>query len=316
MPDLKLAINLWCQTASWQEMLDAARRIDRLGYDQLYTWDHLYAIFGDPYQPTFEAWTALSAWAMATERVQLGLMVGANPFRNPGLVAKTATTLDHISGGRAILGLGAAWFEPEHRAFGIDFGASVGQRLDWLDEAVGACRTLLEGGTVTSPAGGRYAFDDVRIAPLPVQRHMPILIGGTGRRKTLRTVARYADMWNAFGLPDEVRELNDVLREHCADVGRDEREIERSINLWMVIRNDEAEARRVWAEAMAHNQTPVERTMESSRPIFGPPAAIAARLREYVDAGFGTTLVELPSPYDVETIERLIGEVKPLVDAG
>ena len=137
MTDLKTGILLWSQGASWPEQLEAAQRVDRLGYDHLWTWDHLYAIFGDPYQPIFEGWTSLAAWAMATERTRLGLLVGANTFRNPGLVAKTAATLDHISGGRAILGIGGAWMELEHQAHGIDFGSGFGQRLDWLDESVG-----------------------------------------------------------------------------------------------------------------------------------------------------------------------------------
>src|SRR5436190_2291753 len=166
MTDLKLGILLWSQGASWAEQLDAARRVDRLGYSHLWTWDHLYAIFGDPYQPIFEGWTSLAAYAAATERIRLGLLVGANTFRNPGLVAKEASTLDHISGGRAILGIGGAWMEPEHTAHGIDFGTGFGQRLDWLDESVGAMRAVLDGQSVTSKPGGRYAFKDLRLNPL------------------------------------------------------------------------------------------------------------------------------------------------------
>ena len=139
--------------------------VDRLGYAHLWTWDHLYAIFGDPYQPIFEGWSLLNAWARETEQTRLGLLVGANTFRNPGLVAKNATTLDHVSDGRAILGIGGAWMELEHQAHGIDFGTGFGQRLDWLDESVGAMRRVLDGESVTSEPGGRYAFDDLRHAP-------------------------------------------------------------------------------------------------------------------------------------------------------
>ena len=316
MTDLRLGINLWSQAATWPEMLAFVRRVDALGYDSVWTWDHLYAIVGDPYQPVFEGWGMLNAWAMATERVRLGLMVGANTFRNPGLVAKQAATLDHVSGGRAILGIGGAWMEQEHIAHGIPFGSGFGQRLDWLDESVAAIRALLDGGTVTSPTGGQYTFQELRHAPLPVQPHLPILIGGNGRKKTLRTIAKYADMWNGFGTPDEVRELDGVLRAHCANVGRDERQVERTINLWVSIRDTEAAAREAWAAWMEHNRASLEETLEESRPLFGPPEVIAARLREYVDAGFSTAIVEVPAPYDVETLERLIGEVKPLVDAG
>ena len=235
--DLKLGILLWSQSAGWPDMLDAAKRVDRLGYDHLWTWDHLYAIFGDPYQSIFEGWTSLAAWAMVTERTRLGLLVGANTFRNPGLVAKTATTLDHISGGRAILGIGGAWMEPEHRAHGIDFGSGFGQRLDWLDESVAAIRTVLDGGSATSAPDGHYAFDDLRHLPPPVQRHLPIMIGGSGEKKTLRTVAKYADMWNAMGTVELMAHKIDVLREHCAAVGRDPSEIEFTLGVKLTIRD-------------------------------------------------------------------------------
>jgi alkanesulfonate monooxygenase SsuD/methylene tetrahydromethanopterin reductase-like flavin-dependent oxidoreductase (luciferase family) len=315
MNDLKLGVSLWSQAASWQEMLDAARRIDRLGYDSLWTWDHLYAINGDPHQPVFEGWAMLHAWAMATERVRLGLMVGANTFRNPGHVAKLAATLDHVSGSRAILGLGAAWMELEHAAHGILFGSGFGERLDWLEEAVAACRELLDGGTVTSQPGGHYAFDGLRHAPLPLQPHLPIMIGGNGRTKTLRTVARHADAWNAFGTPAEVAELDGVLRAHCAAVGRDEREIERTATIAVVIRDEPEEAARVWADAIAFNRASLAEMTEEARPLLGPPTVVAARVREYVAVGFSSLVAELPAPYDVETLERLVGEVGPLVDA-
>ena len=156
MSDVRLGINLWSQASDWPGLLDAARRADELGYDHVWTWDHVYAIFGDPHQPIFEGYTALAALAQATERIRLGLFVAANTFRNPGLGVKAITTIDHISGGRAIMGIGGAWFELEHQAFGIDFGTGFGQRLDWLAEAAPAIRSLLDGGEVTSPPGGRY----------------------------------------------------------------------------------------------------------------------------------------------------------------
>jgi alkanesulfonate monooxygenase SsuD/methylene tetrahydromethanopterin reductase-like flavin-dependent oxidoreductase (luciferase family) len=313
MAEFKIGINLWSQGGTWAELVETAERVDRLGYEHLWTWDHLKAIFGDPDQPIVEGWTAVTAWAMRTQRVKVGLMVGANTFRNPGLVAKIVTTLDHASGGRAILGLGGAWFELEHREFGFEFGSSAGERLDWLDESVGAIRALTDGQKVTSGPGGHYAFRDLTIQPLPVQRRLPILIGGNGRTKTLRTLARYGDIWNAFGLPAEVSELDGVLRRHCEEVGRDEREIERSINLWLVVRDTEAEARRLWKEWMDLNRTPVERAIEPSRPLLGTPETIAERLAEYQALGFTTAIVEVPAPYDVETLERLAREVRPMV---
>lgn len=314
MPDLKCGIGLWSQAASWPEMLDAAKRVEALGYEHLWTEDHLYADWGDPYQPIFEGWSALAAWAMATERTRLGLLVGANTFRNPGLVAKNAATLDHISNGRAILGIGGAWMEPEHRAHGIDFGSGFGQRLDWLDEAVGAMRSLLDGATVTSAPGGRYAFDDLRHHPAPVQTHLPIVIGGSGEKKTLRTVACYADMWNAMGTPELLAHKVDVLRGHCDAVGRDIAEIEFTLGVKLTIRDSQAEAEQVMRAAIKHNRTPFANVAEDDTFWNGSPTQIADRLRPYVELGFMTVISEQPAPYDVETLERFIGEVKPLLD--
>jgi alkanesulfonate monooxygenase SsuD/methylene tetrahydromethanopterin reductase-like flavin-dependent oxidoreductase (luciferase family) len=312
--DLKTGILLWSQAATWPEFVDAAKRIDRLGYDHVWTWDHVYAIFGDPYQPIFEGWSALSGLAMATERTRLGLLVGANTFRNPGLTAKLAATLDHISDGRAILGIGGAWFGLEHQAHGMDFGTGFGQRLDWLDEAVGAMRAVLDGKSVTSPPGGRYAFDDLRHQPLPVQPHLPIMIGGSGEKKTLRTVAKYADFWNAMGSLEMMTHKVDVLRRHCDEVGRDITEIEFTLGVKLTLRDTKEEADRVWKAAMEHNRTPMSEVEDDDTFWNGSPEQIAERLRPYVDLGFRTVISEQPAPYDPETFERFIGELKPMID--
>jgi alkanesulfonate monooxygenase SsuD/methylene tetrahydromethanopterin reductase-like flavin-dependent oxidoreductase (luciferase family) len=313
MTDVKLGILLWSQGATWPEMLDAAKRIDRLGYAHLWTWDHLYAIFGDPYQPIFDGSTLLAAWARETEQTRLGLLVGANTFRNPGLVAKQTTTIDHVSDGRAILGIGGAWMELEHRAHGIDFGSGFGQRLDWLDESVAALRTLVDGGSVTSQPGGRYAFDDLRHAPAPVQRHLPIMIGGSGEKKTLRTVAKYADMWNAMGPLEVMAHKIDVLRGHCDAVGRDIGEIEFTLGIKVTIRDSAAEADKLWRENMAANKTPMSDVEDDDTFWNGTPEQIADRLRPYVELGFRTVISEQPAPYDVESLERFIGDVVPLL---
>ena len=315
MTELKLGILLFSQAATWEEQLDAAKQVDRLGYSHLWTWDHLYAIVGDPYQPIFEGWSALSAWAMATEQTRLGLLVGANTFRNPGLVAKTAATLDHISGGRAILGIGGAWMELEHQAHGIDFGSGFGQRLDWLDESVAAMRGVLDGESVTSQPGGRYHFDDLRHEPLPVQEHLPIMIGGSGEKKTLRTVARYADMWNAMGPLEVMAHKVDVLRRHCDEVGRDISEIEFTLGVKVTIRDTKEEAVRVWEAAMAHNRQPLANAVDDFTFWNGSPEELAERFIPYTKLGFRTVISEQPAPYDAETLERFIGEVKPMVDA-
>jgi alkanesulfonate monooxygenase SsuD/methylene tetrahydromethanopterin reductase-like flavin-dependent oxidoreductase (luciferase family) len=241
-------------------------------------------------------------------------LVGAIPFRNPGLVAKMATTLDHITAGRAILGLGGAWFEYEHTAHGIDFGASPGTRLKWLDEAVGGIRTVLDGGAATSPEGGRYNLKNLRQEPLPIQKRLPIMIGGSGERKTLRTVAKYADMWNAMGKPAKLAHKVEVLRAHCVAVGRDVTEIEFTVGCKPIIRDSEAEARKVWKQWMDRNKTPISDVEDDSTFWPGTPEQIAQKLLEVKPLGFNTAIAEIPAPYDDETLARFIGEVKPLVD--
>lgn len=312
MTEIRLGIVLWPQQTAWAPYLEAARLVDRLGYDTLWTWDHFYSDEWRPDQPIFEGWTTLAAWASVTAHSRLGLLVGANTFRNPALVAKMAVTLDHASNGRAILGIGGAWFALEHAAYGVEFGASPGERLRWLDEAVQIMRGALDGETV-SFSGRRYHTDALRIYPPPVQPHLPIMIGGGGEQKTLRTVARYADLWN-LGRRQGVEHVAHkvaVLDEHCRAVGRDPAAIERTLAVEAFIRDDAEVARRAYAEALAHNAVDIAR----KNPLLGPPEAVAAGLRPYLALGFRHFLIDLPSPYDRETIERLIGEVKPLLAA-
>ncbi|HET7702177.1 MAG TPA: LLM class flavin-dependent oxidoreductase [Candidatus Limnocylindrales bacterium] len=316
MTDTKFGILLWNQATDWPSYATAARRIDDLGYEHFWAWDHLYAIFGDPYQPIFEGWASLVGAAGITKNVRLGLLVGANTIRNPGLQAKLAATLDHISGGRAILGVGGAWMEPEHTAHGIEFGTGFGQRLDWMHESVAAMRALLDGEEVTSEPGGRYTFDHLRHHPLPIQKHVPIMIGGSGEKKTLRTVAQYADLWNAMGSIEKMAHKIEVLRGHCDAVGRDIADIEFTLGIKATIRDSEAEAEQVWKAAMEHNRTPLSDVADDDTFWNGTPEQLAEKLAPYVELGFRTVISEQPAPYDDETLERLIGEVKPLVERG
>ena len=311
--ETRLGILLWNQATDWASYEDAARRVDELGYDHLWAWDHLYAIFGDPYQPVFEGYATLCACATVTSRVRLGLLVGANTFRNPGLVAKTAITLDHLSGGRAILGIGGAWFEKEHHEYGIEFGTGHGQRLTWLDESVAAMRGLIDGEVVSSPPGGRYRFDNLRLIPRPMQPRLPLMIGGSGERKTLRTVARYADMWNAMGTAERLAHKDSVLRRHCEEVGRDEAQIERTVGCKPLIRDTEAAARRALEALLEHNRTPMSRVDDTW--WVGTPEQIAETMLAAKAIGFHTFIGELAAPYDQETLERWINEVRPMVDA-
>ncbi len=315
MPETRLGVLLWSQATEWPPFEAAARRVDELGYESLWTWDHLYAIFGDPLQPIYEGYATLAAWAKTTSRVRLGLLVGANTFRNPGLTAKSAVTLDHISGGRAILGIGGAWMEPEHTAYGIEFGSGFGERLTWMDEAVAAMRAMLDGETVSSPPDGRYQFRDQVLLPRPIQQHLPIMIGGSGERKTLRTVAKYADQWNAMGSVEKLRHKIEVLRGHCDAVGRDIAEIEMTVGCKPIIRDTEAEARRVWEAQMEHNRTPMADVIDDDTFWVGTPEQVAEQMVARRDLGFTAFLAEMAAPFDDETLERWIGEVKPKVDA-
>lgn len=308
---IKLGIALWSQASRWVDYQAAAMLVDQLGYDSLWTNDHLLAEVGDPTQVKFEAWIALAAWVGVTKHAMLGHWVGANTFRNPAIVAKMAVTLDHASNGRAILGIGGGWFELEHRAFGIEFGSGDGQRLDWLDEAMSIVRPLFNGETVTHH-GPRYSVQDLTMYPPPVRGTLPIMIGGAGERKTLRTVAKYADMWDTGISPkiDLVRHKLGVLERHCEAVGRDIADIELIISPSIYIRNDRAAARAAYDAALINNRSTPD---PEATPWIGPPEAIAEHMRPFIELGFRHFIVDLPSPYDRETIERWIGEVKPLL---
>jgi F420-dependent oxidoreductase-like protein len=313
MPEgVKIGALCWNQYADWSQLREAGVRADRLGYDTLWTWDHLYPIVGDHNGPMFEAYMVLAAWAEATEKAKIGLMVGANPFRNPALVAKMITTLDHISNGRAILGIGAAWFETEHVGLGVEFGASPGERLNWLAEAMPIMRGMLD-GTQPSGEGERYPVREALNLPPPVQEHLPILIGGGGERKTLRIVARWADACNVGGGFDNVKRKDEILRRHCEEIGRDESEIERTTGTGtVVIRDDPAEAQRVADEIFRHNGGAKTWTNQ----YFGPPEKIVEDLRPFLSIGFRHFIAGFPSPYDQESMERFATEVKPELERG
>jgi alkanesulfonate monooxygenase SsuD/methylene tetrahydromethanopterin reductase-like flavin-dependent oxidoreductase (luciferase family) len=305
---IKVGVLAFPQYTDWPSFQRVGQRIDELGYDSLWTWDHLYPIQGDWRGPIFEGYMTLAGWASVTKRVSLGLMVGANPFRNPALVAKMVTQLDHMSDGRAVLGIGGAWFEREHRAYGIEFGHSPGERLGWLDEAVPLMRAMLRGEEGTA-RGPRYQARDVRNDPPPIQARLPILIGGSGERKTLRIVAEYADMWEVGGDPAFARRKDEVLRRWCEKVGRDESEIERIHGSGgIVIRDDVAKARHV-AQSM------MERNRRYGGPgLLGPPELVAETLAPFVELGFRHIFYDAPAPYDDETLERFVGEVKPMLE--
>ena len=172
MTKVQFGLSMWIQATTWPEILRAAQHCDQVGFDHVWVYDHLYGVNGDPHMTNFEAGRRSPRWPPRPLASRLGYLVSSNTYRNPGLVAKMAVTVDHISGGRLILGVGAGWAEIEHRSYGFPFGSGFGERLDWMDEAVGAIRRLLDGETVTSEPGGTYRFEDLRLNPLPVQAHL------------------------------------------------------------------------------------------------------------------------------------------------
>ena len=311
---LKVGAQVLTYGASWDDAVAAAQLVDRLGYDYLWGHDHLYSTGGNPYQQFFEGWTTVSAWSVLTSRVRLGLLVGANTFRNPGVVAKMAATVDHVSGGRSILGLGAGNVEFENVAHGIDPGKTLGERIDWFEEAMAIVTDLLAGREVTHTSA-KYQFDKVRHAPQPVQARIPVVIGAEGEKRGLRLAARYADIWQWFAGTHEVelfRHKQDVLRRHCETEGRDESQIERMIGCKFICRGTEDEAKRVAAELVAVHKWP-----DTIWDIVwaGTPQQVADWLTPFVELGAGSFSPQIGWPYDRETVERLIGEVKPIVDA-
>ena len=181
---MRFGAAFWIQRTGWPELRDAVLHAEAAGFDDVWLDDHLLSDESDWRDPKLEGWTALAATAVVTTRVRLGLLVAANTFRNPGLTAKPATTLDHLSGGRSVLGIGGAWFEREHEAFGIELGGGFGERLDRLGKAAPLVRRLLDGERVTH-VGRYYAMTDALCEPRPVQAHLRLIIGGSGPRKTI-----------------------------------------------------------------------------------------------------------------------------------
>jgi alkanesulfonate monooxygenase SsuD/methylene tetrahydromethanopterin reductase-like flavin-dependent oxidoreductase (luciferase family) len=296
------------QGATWPRLREAWQRAGDAGLDSLWTEDHLLADAGDWRQPKFEGWAALAALAPLTKTPRVGVLVTAVAFRNPGHVAKLATTLDHITDGRLVLGMGGGHFQREHEAFGYDFGGTVGVRLDRLDEALGLIRRLLDGETVTHH-GRYYDFVDALCEPRPVQQHLPFVIGGSGPNKTLRMVARHADEWNkSWGSPEVVAESLATLRERCDEVGRDFASIRKSVMVWMHIRDKREEAIEAHKAIRAAAGMPVTSDRGATAMVpgaIGTLDEVAAAVRAYEQVGVDELLIQMHEPYDFVTLERL-----------
>ena len=301
---MHLGINLWAQNTTWASLREHALLVDRLGFDSLWVWDHFYAINGDTHRPNFEGWQILAAYAAITQRVRVGCLVSGVTYRHPAVLANMATTLDNVANGRAILGIGAAWNALEHNAYGIDLG-TPGERSRRFAEAARVIRDLVDGKRVTH-SGTYYDLVNAEVLTRPVQPRLPIMVGGGGERRTLRTAARYADMWHGFGTPAVMGHKLEVLRRHCADVGRDPAEVLPTSGRWVCVRDDPAEAR-------AHLDRVARHHGMSSAPeaLVGSPDEVAEKIAAYEQVGIRGFIVGFAEPFDSETIERLATEVRP-----
>lgn len=308
---LKLGADIWNQYTDWTTFKAAHQLAEQLGYDSLWTMDHIYPPFEPSDGPIFEAYMAMAPIAELTTKPTIGVMVSANTYRNPAMLTKMVTTLDHVSDGRAILAIGGGWSEHEHRGFGFEYGSGHGQRLRWLKEALPVVRGMLD-GTRPTAAGDHYHMIEAENVPPPIQEHLPILIGGSGPKVTLRLVAEYADICNIGGSPSSVAEKDAILIGHCDAVGRDETTIERSIDVGVPTIRDTR------AEALEANRT-LFRQQGGNEPWLNQPVGtvddVYDWLARYIEIGYHHLVFYWPAPYDVQTMTRLTHEVRPRLQA-
>jgi len=289
----------------FEHMAAMATAADDGGFSSLWVMDHFYQLpgLGGADDKMLEGYTLLGALAARTKKVTLGTLVTGVTYRNPALLAKEVTTLDIISAGRAVLGIGAAWYDVEHEGLGVDY-PPVGERMDRLEEAVQICRLMFTEDRPTFE-GRYYRIKEARNIPRPVQAGgPPIMIGGSGPKRTLRAVARYADMCNLFGGPDTLRKNIEILHNHCADAGRDPSEVKvtRLGSLFLARSADEAEElRQGVAGAMGE-----EWAREAA--TFGDTDSVAEQVRALVDAGAQELIFNLPLANDADDVTAA-GEV-------
>lgn len=277
------------QSMPFEETVERWRMFERLGFDSVWDCDH----FNQPSNPTgpyFEGWTLLAAVAARTSRIRVGVLVTSNTFRHPALVAQQAVTVDHVSGGRLELGLGAGWFEAEHERFGIEL-PDPGERVDRFREAVEIVDSLLR-NEKTTYRGEHYQLDEAHVRPRPVQSPRPPLTLGAHRSRMLRICAEYADAWNSFGSIEQIAQRNRILDAHCAEIGRDPGEIRRSFYGW------------------ASNMT------EQGLPDpWESASAFEDVVGRYRDAGIDEFIMDQPRPDQQAVLEKVAGEVIPSLRA-
>lgn len=294
---------------SWPQLQSLWQHIEATGWDAAFVTDHFMPNTRDPLDDTLECWTALSGLALSTQRLRIGTLVVGNTYRHPAVVAKMAATVDIMSGGRLICGLGGAWQRNEHTAYGIPF-YTVGERLNRLEEACQVMLSLWHESKATFQ-GKYYQLTEAPLFPKPVQQpHPEFLIGGGGEQKTLKIVAKYADHWNVWGGPETLRHKGEVLEKHCGAVGRDATQIIRSANMPMAItdRADEQERLvRGLMQRFGRSESEARDTV-----LAGSVAQLQDKLGRMKDAGVQQVYVPTFLPaWDSEQLDRFITEVAP-----
>ncbi len=310
---ISLGAHVGQQNMTMHDMRATWARLDEAGMDWISAWDHFYE--APPAGGTvdhFEAVATLGALAADTSHARIGCLVFYVGYRNPAMLAKVATTLDHISGGRFELGLGAGWHEWEARAYGYDF-PPVGTRIDMLAEALPLVRSLLTQPRTTFE-GRHFRAEDASCLPAPVQARLPIWVGGTGERRTLRLVAGHADGWNAaYVSAAEFGRLSGVLDQWCDREGRDRSEVRRSVNLMFMLSADAAGAARVEADLRAQWGEAADRVTQGA--LVGTPDDAIDAVCAYAEAGAQEVNVALRAPWDSEALEAYLTHVVPAVRA-
>ncbi|MCY4014575.1 MAG: LLM class flavin-dependent oxidoreductase [Gammaproteobacteria bacterium] len=310
---VSLGVHVGQQNLSMAELRALWRRLDSAGVDWISVWDHFYeAPFQGGTQPHYEALATLGALAADTEHARIGCLVFYVGYRNPALLAKAASTLDHLSGGRFELGLGAGWHVWEASAYGYAF-PDIGTRLDMLDEATEIIQSLLNQERTTY-SGRHFQVDDASCWPKPVQERLPLWIGGRGERRTLEIVARRADGWNAaYTSAAEFGRLNSVLDHWCEIDDRDPATIRRGANVAFHLCLDPAGVERERAKIAADWGSQADRIAEGS--LLCTPAKAAEHIMAYVDNGADAVNVALRAPWDAEALDAYLDEVMPAVRA-
>jgi F420-dependent oxidoreductase-like protein len=301
------------QNVTWERMRDVWQKLDAWGYDSLWAFDHFYPIFTpDPAGPCMENWTLLGALSQNTKRARIGSLVNGNTYRNPCLTAKMAATLDQISGGRLNLGLGAGWYELEHRSFGVDF-KTIGGRLRALDESCEIIKSMFA-NEKTTLHGKHYNVVDAVCNPKPIQKPgVPLMIGGRGEKDLLRIVAKHADMWNTMhSNPAEMKRLIGVIERHGDTVGRNTDEIEKTIMMPLCYRASKDREQLIAGTVASMARVTPEQARD--RIMIGSKQECLDKIDQYLKAGVTHFIFSLRWPILVEDeFQAFAEEVIPSV---